>query len=231
MTTLTKPSIAFFDLDKTLIPGDSDHQWGEFLTRHGYVDTDYYQQKNDYFYQQYTDGILDIHEYAEFSYKVLKDNSIEKLNQWHAQFMLEYIEPMITPQALELVQKHKKSGHTVVLTSATNDFIATPIGKRLGTDHVIATQAEQVEGRYTGKISGVPNFQAGKVIRMTQWLQEQGLSWDNIASYGYSDSINDAPLLEQTTFATATNPDARLKQLALQKHWAIIEIFSSKEKP
>lgn len=225
---LTKPTIAFFDLDKTLIPRDSDHQWGEFLTHHGYVDANYYQQKNDYFYQEYINGVLDIHEYAEFSYKVLKDNTPEQLNQWHAQFMFEYIESMIAPQALELVQKHKNSGHTVVLTSATNDFIASPIAARLGIDHVIATQAEQIEGRYTGKVAGTPNFQEGKVTRMTQWLQEQGLSWETIAaSYGYSDSINDAPLLEQTTFAIATNPDARLKQLALQKHWAIIELFAS----
>lgn len=225
--TKNMPVIALFDLDKTLIPGDSDHGWGEFLSHRGYVDPAFYKQKNDYFYGQYTAGVLDIHEYSEFSFKVLADNTQETLEKWRDEYMNDHIDHLIRPHAIDLVKNHKQAGHIVALVTATNDFVTAPIAERLGIDHLIATRAEQVEGRYTGKIAGVPNFQDGKVTRVAEWLAEHGLSWESVAaSYVYSDSINDAPLLEKATFAVATNPDARLKALALSKRWAILELFA-----
>lgn len=227
MTTTLKPIVALFDLDKTLIPGDSDHAWGTFLSRKGYVDADFYQGKNDYFYGQYSAGSLDIYEYCDFAFKVLTDSPMEQLLEWRAQYMQEVIEPLIRPHALELVQKHKQAGHIVVLTTATNDFVTAPIAERLGIDHLIATRAEMIDNQYTGKVAGAPNFQAGKITRATEWLQAQNLSWDALASsYVYSDSINDAPLLAHGTFAVATNPDARLRSLALEKRWSILELFA-----
>lgn len=221
-------TIALFDLDKTLIPGDSDHGWGEFLCAHGYVDAAFHQQKNDYFYGQYSAGVLDIYEYCEFSFKVLADTPMATLKQWRDEYMREHIEKMIRPHALDLVQSHIKAGHIVVLTTATNDFVTAPIAARLGIEHLIATRAEIVNGAYTGKVAGTPNFQTGKVTRVQEWLAEQGLSWDSVAaSFAYSDSINDAPLLEQATFAVATNPDPRLKQLAIERRWSVLELFTS----
>lgn len=219
-------TIALFDLDKTLIPADSDHGWGEFLCSRGYVDVAFYQQKNDYFYGQYNAGVLDIHEYCEFSFKVLAETKMATLQQWRTEYMHSIIEPMIRPHAIDLVQSHIKAGHIVALTTATNDFVTAPIAARLGIEHLIATRAEMVNGAYTGKVAGTPNFKEGKVTRAQEWLAERGLSWDSVAaSFAYSDSINDAPLLEQASFAVATNPDSRLKQLAMDRRWSVLELF------
>ncbi|MGL4768309.1 MAG: HAD family hydrolase [Formosimonas sp.] len=220
-------TIALFDLDKTLIPGDSDHGWGDFLSARGYVDAAFYRERNDYFYGQYSAGVLDIYEYCGFAFKVLADTPLPTLLQWRDEYMREVVEPMIRPQAVQLVQKHLDAGHTVVLTTATNDFVTAPIAARFGIEHLIATRAEMRDGAYTGQVAGTPNFKEGKVTRAADWLAERGLSWSSVAaSFAYSDSINDAPLLAQATFAFATNPDARLKQMARERHWAVLELFA-----
>ena len=222
-------TIALFDLDKTLIPGDSDHSWGAFLARHGHVDAAEYARKNDYFYREYCAGTLDITEYCEFAFRVLAANPTAQLRQWREQYMQEVIEPMIRSEALDLVQKHLDVGHECVLVSATNSFVIEPIAQRLGFSHIIGTTPEQKEGEFTGKISGLPSFQAGKITRVGEWLNEQGADWDNVVSFFYSDSINDIPLLEKATFPVACNPDDNLRSIALTRRWPILELFATTE--
>ena len=199
-----------------------------FLGRHGYVDAAHYQAKNEYFYGQYSAGTLDIFEYSEFAFKVLADTPMATLLQWREQFMQEMILPLIEPQAMALVQKHIDIGHQCVLVSATNAFVIEPIARHFGFEHIIGTTPEQVNGQFTGKVAGVPSFQAGKIARLEQWLSTQNLSWDTVkGSFFYSDSINDLPLLEHASFPVACNPDARLREIARARYWPILELFSS----
>ena len=210
-------TVALFDLDKTLIPGDSDHGWGAFLSRHGYVDASEYARKNELFYQQYCAGTLDIIEYSEFAFQVLARHPMAQLVQWREQYMAEFVEPLIRPEALALVRKHQDAGH---------EFVIEPIARRLGFEHIIGTTPEQIDGQFTGKVFGTPSFQQGKITRVTQWLQTQGLAWDGISTFFYSDSMNDEPLLAQATFPIACNPDASLRSIALARHWPILELFA-----
>lgn len=225
-------TIAIFDLDKTLLPIDSDHGWGGFLVERGYVDADYYQKMNDYFYGQYTLGTLNINDYAAFSFKVLVDNDAQTLASWHDEYMQTVITPALRPQALALVKKHLDAGHLCVLSSATSDFIVEPIGKVLGFEHVIATKVKRVDGRYTDQIDGTPNFKDGKISRVDAFLAERDLSLESLtASFFYSDSINDLPLLERVTFPTVVHPDARLTQIALERHWPSLSLFAAEYAP
>ena len=220
--------LAIFDLDKTLIANDSDYNWGVFLGRYGYVDAAHYQAQNEYFYEQYTKGSLDIFAYSEFVFKVLADTSMATLLQWREQFMQEMILPLIQPQAMALVQKHIDIGHQCVLVSATNAFVIEPIARHFGFEHIIGTTPEQINGQFTGKVAGTPSFQAGKITRLEQWLAAQNLSWDTVkGSFFYSDSINDLPLLEHVTFPVACNPDVRLREIARTRHWPILELFAT----
>ena len=219
--------LAIFDLDKTLIANDSDYNWGVFLGRHGYVNADEYQQQNELFYQQYAQGTLDIIEYSEFVFKVLSEHPMSELLEWRAQFLEEMILPLVEPQAKALVQKHVDMGHTCVLVSATNEFVIEPIAQLFGFKHIIGTTPEQIDGQFTGKVVGTPSFQAGKIKRMEQWLAAHNLSWDSVkGSFFYSDSINDLPLLEYASYPVACNPDASLREIALSRHWPILELFA-----
>ncbi len=223
MTTL-----AIFDLDKTLIANDSDYNWGVFLTRHGYVDGAEYEARNELFYAQYAAGTLNIIEYSEFVMKVLADTPMDELLQWREAFMQEMILPLMQPQALELVQRHREAGHLSLLISATNSFVIEPIARYFGFEHIIGTTPEQVDGRFTGKVAGTPSFKDGKIDRLNQWLVQQGLSWNTVqGSFFYSDSINDLPLLEHVSFPVACNPDSRLREIARARHWPILELFAS----
>ncbi len=220
--------LAIFDLDKTLIANDSDYNWGVFLGRHGYVDAAHYQAQNEYFYEQYAKGTLDVFAYSEFVFKVLADTSMATLLQWREQFMQEMILPLIQPQAMALVQKHIDIGHQCVLVSATNEFVIEPIARYFGFEHIIGTTPEQINGQFTGKVAGTPSFQAGKIARLEQWLVAQNLSWDTVkGSFFYSDSINDLPLLEHATFPVVCNPDVRLREIARARHWPILELFAT----
>lgn len=221
------PIVAFFDLDNTLLPIDSDHGWGDFLVRKGYVDAAHYKAQNDYFFQQYQSGRMNVLEYCEFSFKVLADNEMSTLNQWHDEFMQEVILPVVLPQATELVVRHKQVGHIPVLISATNTFVITPIARRLGFEHIIGTQPTIENNRFTGKVTGTPSFQSGKVVRVDQWLQEQGINgWSDLAySFFYTDSMNDLPLMERVTFPVATNPDSKLRELARERYWPVLDLF------
>lgn len=213
-------ALAIFDLDNTLLNGDSDYLWGQFLAQQGLVDAENYERENLRFYDEYKTGTLDIFEFLEFSLRPLSENSLAKLNQLHQQFMDACIRPIITGAARAKVDKHRQTGDTLLIITATNTFITAPIAAELGIENLLATDPEMINGRYTGKVSGTPCFREGKVERLKSWLKQTGL---NLAdSYFYSDSHNDLPLLELVTKPVAVDPDETLQQHAQMKGWDII---------
>lgn len=214
--------LALFDLDNTLLAGDSDHAWGEWLCKWGILNKASYKAKNDEFYQQYLEGKLDIVDYLNFSLAILGQTSVKQLNEWHQQFMKDTIEPMILKKGESLLEEHRKEGHRLIIITSTNDFIVGPIAKRLGVKDLIATECEMKDGRYTGKILGTPAFQEGKVTRLNSWLKQHNLNLEG--SYFYSDSINDLPLLSVVDNPIAVDPDETLKQQANQQNWPIISL-------
>ncbi|TFH67857.1 HAD family hydrolase [Gammaproteobacteria bacterium LSUCC0057] len=216
-------ALALFDLDNTLIGGDSDHSWGEFLVRQGVVDGDHYRAKNDQFYRDYLAGCLDINAYLELALAPLAAHPKAQLDQLHRQFMDEVIEPLLLPKAQALIERHRAAGDRLLVITATNRFVVEPICARLGLTELLATEPELIDGRYTGRVSGVPTFQGGKVTRFNDWLVQQGIS-ATTASYFYSDSINDLPLLEQVSSPVAVDPCDKLRHCAQQRGWPIISL-------
>ncbi|MCP3867182.1 MAG: HAD family hydrolase [Gammaproteobacteria bacterium] len=215
-------ALAIFDLDNTLLAGDSDYLWGQFLCDLGVVDKDFYERENDRFYHQYKAGSLDIYEFLSFSLRPLKENSTEDLMAWRTRFVQQEIESTILPPTTELIEKHRESGDTLLIITATNRFVTEPIAERLGVDHLIATEPEIKEGRYTGRVEGIPSFQDGKVERLSQWLTAQDL--DLTGSTFYSDSHNDIALLEKVDNPVAVNPDEQLEAYASLRGWRIISL-------
>ena len=200
--------LALFDLDYTLLPLDSDHAWGEFTTRIGWTEGEAFRQKNEAFYAQYKAGTLDIHEYVRFSTAAVRRQGPEAAARAHAQFMREVIAPAIRPQALALIEQHRRAGEAVAIVTATNEFITRPIAHALGVDELIAINLERGPGGwFTGEIAGTPSFREGKITRVGQWLAARGLGWGDADVTFYSDSINDLPLLEKAQRPVATNPD------------------------
>jgi HAD superfamily hydrolase (TIGR01490 family) len=214
--------LAIFDLDNTLLNGDSDHAWGEFLCRKGVVDAEEYRKANDYFYEQYKSGSMNIYEFLEFALRPLAANSKKTLAEWHAEFMRDVIQPMMLPKAAALLQKHRDAGEHLMIITATNRFVTGPIAEQLGVDTIIATDPEMVNGNYTGKVAGTPCFQAGKVERLNTWLAENGATLEG--SSFYSDSINDLPLLEKVDYPVAVNPDEKLTAEANRRGWPILDL-------
>ena len=226
---MTVPRVAFFDLDHTLIPFDSDYAWGEFTTQRGWTDGAAFARKNDQFYADYQAGTLDIHAYVRFSTEAIRRQGATKSIAAHADFMRSVVLKDIKNQALELVRNHQRAGDAVVVVTATNEFVTRPIAKALGVEELIAMELETDihSGWYTGEIRGIPSFRDGKVTRVSQWLHNRGLDWAGIHSTFYSDSINDLPLLERVNVPVATNPDATLRQIALERGWRILDLFES----
>ena len=215
-------TLAIFDLDNTLLDGDSDYLWGQFLVQQGRVDAAVYEKENKRFYDEYVDGSLDIYEFLEFSLAPLRDIPMSELAQLHKQFMDEYICPAITNKSRALIQRHIDNQDTLLIITATNLFITAPIAEELGIQNILATDPELVDKRYTGKVFGTPCFREGKVERLKVWLKKTG---DNLAdSYFYSDSHNDLPLLEMVTKAVAVDPDDTLRSHAEMKGWDIISL-------
>ena len=214
--------LAIFDLDNTLIAGDSDHLWGEYLAEQGWVDAQVYRRANDRFYAAYQNGQLDIHEFLAFSLEPLSAAPMSVLHQRHAGFMRDKILPILLPKAQALIQKHQQQGDTLLIITATNEFVTAPIAKALGIDHLLATIPEIKQGRYTGKVAGTPCFQAGKVERLNDWLQQQQQSLTD--SCFYTDSHNDLPLLRQVTYPVAVDPDERLTAIAQEHDWPILSL-------
>ncbi len=215
-------SLAIFDLDNTLLSIDSDHAWGEFLLEQGVVDPIAYREANERFMADYNAGTLDMAAFLEMALKPLADNTPEQLSAWHQQFMVSKIEPSILPKAEELLARHRTKGDTLLIITATNRFITAPIAERLGVDHLIAVNPEVANGRYTGRVSGIPSYREGKVTRLNQWLEQQDISMDG--AWFYSDSHNDLPLLEQVDHPVAVDPDDTLRKVAEERQWRIMSL-------
>jgi len=215
-------SLAIFDLDNTLLSIDSDHAWGEFLVEQGAVDPVAYREANERFLADYNAGTLDMAAFLEMALKPLAENTPEQLAAWHQQFMASKIEPHILPKAEELLARHRTKGDTLLIITATNRFITGPIAERLGVDNLIAVEPEMVDGRYTGRVDGVPSYREGKVIRLQAWLEAQDLTMDG--AWFYSDSHNDLPLLEKVDHPVAVDPDDTLRKVAEERHWRIMSL-------
>jgi len=213
-------SLAIFDLDNTLIAGDSDHAWGEFLVEQGIVDAQLYKEANDKFYQDYLAGTLDIQEYLAFSLAPLAKHEPAQLHQWHQQFMQDKIEPILLSKAFEKLAWHKDQGHFILIITATNRFVTEPIAERLGVHELIAIEPEVINGRYTGKVAGIPSFKEGKVIRLNKWLEDKHYNLGD--TWFYSDSHNDLPLLQLVGKPIAVDPDQQLQTEAEQNGWPVI---------
>lgn len=221
-----RQAIAFFDLDHTLIPIDSDQTWGNFTVSLGWANALDLKTRNDAFYQDYLAGTLDIHAYVQFATQAIRIKGEEQSLQARVRFMNEVIEPVVKPSALSLIQSHRSKGHRLVMVTATNEFVTRPIADRFGMDTLIATELEKDDsGWYTGHILGTPALREGKVSRVQAWLRQQDLDWSDVDTTFYSDSMNDLPLLERVNHPIVTNPDQRLKKEALDRGWPILQLF------
>lgn len=214
--------LAIFDLDNTLLDGDSDHSWGEFLVERGLVDAGLHKQANDEFYRQYQKGTLNIFEYAEFNFEFLTQHSLEQLYAWREEFIEEKIKPMMLEKGKRLVKQHQDQGDECLIITATNDFVTAPIAPLFGIKHLIATNAELTESGYTGKVAGEPSYEGGKVNRYLLWLEQTG--FEPSKTIFYSDSQTDLPLLEYVDFPVPTNPNQQLSAIAEEKLWPILNL-------
>ena len=214
--------LALFDLDNTLIAGDSDYLWGCFLVEQGIVDGAHYERENRRFYDQYRVGELDIYEFLDFQLRPLAEHGLDTLQQWRKQYIEEKISPILLPRAHELIDRHRQQGDTLVVITATNRFITTPIVALYDIPHLLATEPELQDEQYTGRVAGTPCFQDGKVERLDDWLADNQQSLDE--SWFYSDSHNDLPLLNRVTHPVAVDPDEILEQHAREHDWPVISL-------
>jgi HAD superfamily hydrolase (TIGR01490 family) len=217
--------LALFDLDNTLLAGDSDYEWGQFLVDRGILERDEYESQNRAYYNQYVAGTLDIHEFLGFALRPLAAHEPADLDRWHGEFMATRIRPMIGAPARKLVQEHLAAGDLCAIITATNSFVTRPIAREFGIEHLIATEPEKRNGRFTGKVAGIPCFREGKVRRLDAWLAERGKRLADFAeSILYSDSHNDLALLERVTRPVAVDPDEQLAAAARSRGWAVISL-------
>ncbi len=218
-------NLALFDLDNTLLSGDSDFEWSQFLVELGVLERELFEAKNLAFYEQYKAGTLNIAEFLDFQLKPLSHHARKVLDEWHEEFMRRKVRPMMGAKARELVAKHKTAGDVCVIVTATNSFVTAPIAREFGVEHLIATDPEEKEGEFTGRVAGVPSFREGKVLRMESWLAERGWTWESFGtSWFYSDSLNDLPLLSKVKQPVAVDPDATLRAHAEKQGWAVISL-------
>lgn len=228
-STVSRPRLALFDLDHTLLPLDSDYEWGEFTIGIGWRDATEFGRRNAEFYAHYQAGTLNVADYVRFATEALRERGEQAATDAHAQFMREVISPAIRPEALALLRSHQQAGDEVVIITATNEFVTRPIAAALGVPQILALELERgPDGWYTGEILGEPTMREGKVRRMERWLAERGWTWESVESTFYSDSMNDVPLLEVVNHPVATNPDTRLRALAQERGWRVLDLFSSK---
>ena len=215
-------ALAIFDLDNTLLGGDSDHAWGDFLVKNKFVDPLSYRESNDRFYQQYQNGSLNIDEYLKFSLEPLINKPLPILKEWHCQFMESHIKPMRLKKTDALLNKHREQGDYLLIITATNLFVTEPIAVALGVDDILATIPEIENNLYTGQIKGKPCFQEGKVSRLDDWLKTNNHSLEG--SYFYSDSHNDLPLLKRVDIPVAVDPDETLMAYAIEHNWQVMSL-------
>jgi HAD superfamily hydrolase (TIGR01490 family) len=230
MTNKLPMHLALFDLDHTLLPIDSDYSWGVFTTTIGWTDPVAFAQRNDEFFAHYKAGTLDINDYVRFATDAVRQRGATESIAAHADFMRAVVLPAIQPQALALVQQHQQAGDQVIIVTATNEFVTRPIADAFGVAELIAVKlardtAPGGTGWITGAIDGVPSAREGKVTRVEQWLSARGLSWADVQTTFYTDSINDLALMERVTHPVATNPDARLRAVAEERGWRILDLF------
>ena len=225
---MTAKNLTLFDLDGTLIAGDSDHSFGEFMVDVGWADGDAWRARNNEFFLQYQAGRLEVAQYVEFSTSVWRQRPQAEIDAISERFMHEIIGPMITPQAIDLVRRHQAQGDLVAIVTATNEFVTRPIADAFGVPELLAIELERdAAGTATGAIKGVPTYQDGKVVRVEQWLADQGLAWGDFERISvYSDSINDLPLLARATDAVATNPSPALEAVANERGWRLLRLFA-----
>ena len=220
--------LALFDLDHTLLPLDSDYEWGEFTIRIGWRDAAEFGQRNAAFYADYQTGRLDVPDYVRFATEAVRERGPAQAAAAHERFMREVIAPAIRPEALALLQKHRDAGDELLIITATNEFVTRPIAQALGVAEILALELERgPDGWYTGEIRGEPTMREGKVRHVARWLAARGLGWTDVETTFYSDSTNDVPLLETVNHPVATNPDARLRALAQERGWRILDLFPS----
>jgi len=217
--------LALFDLDNTLLAGDSDYQWGQFLMEEGLLEHELHQAKNLQFYEDYKAGELDIYAFLEFQLKPLSEHKRAELDKLHERYMQRKILPMMTDKAKALVEKHKANGDVMLIITATNSFVTNPIAKAFGIDDLIGTTPEEVDGEFTGRVTGTPSFQQGKVTRLHEWLAERGQSLSDFeTTWFYSDSHNDLPLMKLVDKPVAVDPDPVLKAYAEEQGWPVISL-------
>jgi len=216
--------LAIFDLDNTLLNGDSDVAWGEYLIELGVRDEQVYRQTNLKFYQDYLNGCLDIRAFQRFQLKVLTEYPLETLLQWRADFITKKIVPLMLPKAQALIAEHRQNNAQLLIITATNRFITQPIAEKLGISELIATEPEMRNNSYTGDIVGEPSYAQGKVVRLEQWLTERNWVFEEIETWFYSDSHNDLPLLRKVTHPIAVDADEKLRAEATQRHWSIMSL-------
>ncbi len=215
--------LALFDLDNTLLAGDSDFEWAQFLIAKGVLDREVYEARNQAFYDQYKAGTLDIHEFLDFQLKPLSRHPRAVLDAWHEEFMRTRVLPMIAPGALALLARHASDVRIIV--TATNSFVTAPIARHIGVEHLIATEPAHLDGEFTGGVVGEPSFREGKVTRVGMWLAERGLTWNDLeSSWFYSDSLNDLPLLDKVSHPVAVDPDPTLRAHADRHGWPVITL-------
>ena len=218
-------NLALFDLDNTILAGDSDYNWSRFLIQEGYLDGAIHAEKNEKFYADYKAGTLDIFAFVEFQFKPLARNPRTVLNQLLKKYVEEVIKPMITEKARALVKRHQEEGDLIIVITATNSFITRPIAELFGIENLIGTDPEEKEGEFTGKVSGLPSFKEGKVTRLEAWLKGKNLSLASFEnSYFYSDSHNDLPLMQKVTHPVAVDSDDVLSEYAKSKGWPQISL-------
>ncbi len=214
-------ALAIFDLDNTLIAGDSDALWGEFMAANGLVDTEVFREGNNRFYEQYKQGVMDIWEYLDFCLKPLTHFTLEELEIWHGQFMEQVIAPILLDKGFARIEQHRQQGDHIMIITATNHFVTKSIAEKFKVDTLLAIDLEISDNLYTGKVVGTPTYQQGKVIRLQEWLNEHP-EHSMEGSYFYSDSQNDLPLLRKVDNPVAVDPDPELKRVAKEHDWQIV---------
>ena len=217
--------LTLFDLDNTLLSGDSDYEWGQFLIDRGVLERGEYERQNDVFFEQYKAGTLDIHEYLQFALGTLARHTPQALAGWHAEFMAARIRPMIGPKALALARRHVEAGDLCAVVTATNSFVTAPIAREFGIGHLIATEPERAGDAFTGRVAGTPCFREGKIERVNAWLESLGRPLERFdRSTFYSDSQNDLPLLSLVKQPVAVDPDDVLAAEAARRGWPVISL-------